>query len=116
MVTLSAGSAAVLPEAGEAEVIRGFAADVVVAEVVVETVSIGKRSSALFPSARERFGARGLLNGRLRWRVVRLCRGGCARRREGGLGWGGGLWLTERGMFHRELRKARGSWRGKGRE
>lgn len=53
MVTLSAGSPAVLPVTGEAEVIRGFAADVVVAEVVVEGFSISKRSSTLFPSARE---------------------------------------------------------------
>ena len=53
MVTLSAGSPAVLPVTGEAEVIRGFAADVVVAEVVVEAFSIRKRSSTLFPSARE---------------------------------------------------------------
>ena len=47
MVTFSAGSAAVLPLAGEAEVIRGFAADVVVAKVVVETLSVGKGSRAL---------------------------------------------------------------------
>lgn len=63
MVTFSASSTAILPLAGEAEVIRGFAADVVVAEVVVESLSVGKRSSALFPSARERVGGLGLSGG-----------------------------------------------------
>jgi len=104
MVPLSAGSAAVLPVAGEAEVIRGFAADVVVAEVVVETLSVAKRSGALFPSARERLGARGLARRGPGWRVVRLWRG--ARRRGGERSWRGGLCLTglmERGVFHKEV-------------
>lgn len=63
MVTFSASSTAILPLAGEAEVICGFAADVVVAEVVVEALSVGKRSCALFPSARERVRGRGLTGG-----------------------------------------------------
>lgn len=54
MVTFSASSTAILPLAGEAEVIRGFAADVLVAKVVVEALSVGKGSRALLPSTRER--------------------------------------------------------------
>lgn len=42
MVPLSAGRAAVLPVAGEAEVARGLAANVVVAEVVVESLGVVK--------------------------------------------------------------------------
>ena len=76
MVTFRACSAAVLPLAGEAEVIRGFAADVLVAKVVVETLSVGKGSSALLPSAREGVRGRGLSTRRrsrsLSWKVVRL--------------------------------------------
>ena len=64
MVPFRTGSAAVLPAAGKAEIIRGFATNVVVAEVVVETLSVAKRSSAVLPSARERLGARKLLSGR----------------------------------------------------
>jgi hypothetical protein len=89
MVPLSAGSAAVLPVTGEAEVIRGFATDVVVAEVVVESLSVAKRSSALFPPARERLGARGLPGRCLGRRVVGFWRGG--GRGGGELGWRGGL-------------------------
>jgi len=42
MVPLSTGSAAVLPATGEAEIIGGFAANVVIAEVVVETLSVAE--------------------------------------------------------------------------
>ena len=93
MVTFSASSTAILPLAGEAEVIRGFAADVVVAEVVVETLSVGKRSRALFPSAWERVGGRGLRSGgsrRVRW-TVGAWRWGGRRGRGGELSGRGGL-------------------------
>jgi hypothetical protein len=42
VVTLCAGGAAVLPSAGETEVVGALSADVVVAEMVVERLWIGK--------------------------------------------------------------------------
>lgn len=93
VIPLGAGSATVLPMAGEAEVVRGSAANVVVAEVVVETLRVVKRPSALSPPAWERLeaGARGLAG---RWPrvIVRLCvcsygRGRLRQRRDKLLGW-----------------------------
>ena len=104
MVALSTGSTAVLPLAGEAEVVGGFAANVVVAEVVVESLCVVKRSSALFPSAWERLGARGLPRRCPGWAVVRVRRGGSRRGR--GLGWRCGFRFTgldDRGMLHDEV-------------
>ena len=51
MVALGAGGGAVLPLAGEAEVVRRLAADVVVAEVVVEQLGVGERGGAAEPFA-----------------------------------------------------------------
>ena len=49
VVALGAGGAAVLPLAGEAEVVGGLAADVVVAEVVVEELWVGEGGVAAEP-------------------------------------------------------------------
>ena len=107
MVPLSTSSAAVLPVAGEAEIIGGFAANVVVAEVIVETLGVAKQSSALLPSARERVGGQGVRSGCAGWVVaVRVRRRGWGGRRGRELGWRCGFWFTglvKRGMFHGEV-------------
>jgi hypothetical protein len=81
MVPLSAGRAAVLPVAGKAEVVGGFATDVVVAEVVVESLGVAKRSTARLPLTWERVRARGLPVRCLGGAVVLLRRRGSRRGR-----------------------------------
>ena len=49
VVALRAGDVAVAPSAGEAEVVGGLAADVVVAEVVVEDLGVGEGAGAVLP-------------------------------------------------------------------
>ena len=51
VVALGAGGAAVLPPAGETEVVGGLSADVVVAEVVVEVLGVGEGVGAPEPFA-----------------------------------------------------------------
>ncbi len=51
VVTLRAGGTAVLPVASEAEIVGGFATDVVVAEVVVEYLGVGEGTIAVAPFA-----------------------------------------------------------------
>lgn len=53
MITLSTGSAAVLPLASEAEIICAFTTDVVVAEVVVEGFWVSEILTAVVPEAFE---------------------------------------------------------------
>jgi hypothetical protein len=102
MVPLSAGNAAVLPLAGEAEVIRGLAANVVVAEMVVECLRVAIRSRTLLPPTWERVGALGLPARCVGRAVERPCRRGS--RRGHGAGWRRRVWNTgrvlERGMVH----------------
>ena len=51
VVTLRTGGAAVLPVAGETEVVCALAADVVVAEMVVEGLWVGEGADAVLPVA-----------------------------------------------------------------
>lgn len=51
MITLGAGSATVFPLAGKTEIIGTFAADMVVAKMVIELFWVDKRLGALLPLA-----------------------------------------------------------------
>lgn len=65
VVTLGTGRTAALPLAGEAEVVGGLAADVVVAEVDVEQLGVGCRAVAALPETGVALlGGRGRSSGR----------------------------------------------------
>lgn len=49
VVTLCAGGTTVLPLAGETEIVGALATDVVVAEMVVESLGVGKGLTAVDP-------------------------------------------------------------------
>ena len=49
MVALRAGRSTVLPSAGEAEIVSALPADVVIAEMVVESLGVGVSSCAVEP-------------------------------------------------------------------
>jgi hypothetical protein len=58
VVTLCAADVAALPFAGEAEVVCGLAADVVVAEVLVDDLGVVEDLAAVIPSAGDGLGGR----------------------------------------------------------
>lgn len=90
MVTLCTGCTAVLPLAGETEIVGALSADVVVAEMVVEGLGVDKGLSTILP---ETFVGRGRGWGG-------TSGGGGGRRRKSRRGHVGGLWQEGLGVHH----------------